>query len=288
MNQICYWKIGKNVFESDSFNSSTIESRIEDLHDAFADPNVKCILTVIGWFNSNQLLKYIDYDLIKKNPKIICGFSDITALNNAIYTKTWLVTYIGLHFSTFAMEKEFDYNLKYFKKCLMENKKYEIKSSSTWSDDAWYKDQDNRDIIRNEGCWIINEWTAKWTIIWGNQCTLNLLQGTEFMPSLKWTILFLEDDDEAHIAIIDRDLQSIIHLPWFQGVKWIVIGRFQKETAMTRELLTQIIKTKKELEWIPVIWNADFGHTNPMFSFPIGGTIEIEAEGKGSIRILEH
>jgi muramoyltetrapeptide carboxypeptidase LdcA involved in peptidoglycan recycling len=61
---------GSNVYEQDEFVSSSVESRIKDLHDAFSDTNVKGILTVIGGFNSNQLLKHIDYDLIKKNPKI--------------------------------------------------------------------------------------------------------------------------------------------------------------------------------------------------------------------------
>ena len=65
---------GKNVNEVDIMGSSSIASRVEDLHEAFADKNIKAILTVIGGFNSNQLLSYLDYDLIKKNPKIFCGF----------------------------------------------------------------------------------------------------------------------------------------------------------------------------------------------------------------------
>lgn len=78
----------KNSRELDEINSSSIESRIEDLHEAFRDKNVKAILTCIGGFNVNQILEYIDYSVIENNPKILCGFSDITALLNAIYTKT--------------------------------------------------------------------------------------------------------------------------------------------------------------------------------------------------------
>jgi muramoyltetrapeptide carboxypeptidase LdcA involved in peptidoglycan recycling len=69
---------GKHVNESDAFNSSSIESRIIDLHEAFADINVKAIITAIGGYNSNQLLEYIDWSLILGNPKIFCGYSDIT------------------------------------------------------------------------------------------------------------------------------------------------------------------------------------------------------------------
>jgi len=78
---------GRNVNESDDFNSSSIKSRIEDIHDAFKDKNVKAILTVIGGFNSNQLLNSIDWNLIKNNPKILCGYSDISALQNSIFKK---------------------------------------------------------------------------------------------------------------------------------------------------------------------------------------------------------
>ncbi|PIX68846.1 LD-carboxypeptidase, partial [Candidatus Roizmanbacteria bacterium CG_4_10_14_3_um_filter_39_13] len=104
---------GKHINETDDFASSSVESRIEDLHDAFADENVKAILTVIGGFNSNQILKYIDWNLIQKNPKIFCGFSDITVLNNAIYAKIGLATYSGPHYSTFGQKLHFDYSLEY-------------------------------------------------------------------------------------------------------------------------------------------------------------------------------
>lgn len=108
----------RNCEITDEFASSSIEERISDLKDAFIDKNVKGILTVIGGNNSNQLLKYIDYNLIKNNPKILCGYSDITALSNAIYAKTGLVTYSGPHYSSFGMEKGIDYIIDYFKKCL--------------------------------------------------------------------------------------------------------------------------------------------------------------------------
>ncbi|MDO8668313.1 MAG: LD-carboxypeptidase, partial [bacterium] len=147
---------GKHVEEINSFNSSKIESRIEDLHEAFSDKRVRAILTVIGGFNSNQLLRYIDWSIIKSNPKILCGFSDITALSNAIYAKTGLVSYSGPHYSSFGEKLYFDYSLEYFKKCLMSDDAFDILPSENWSDDAWYKEQDNRQIIKNSGWWVIN------------------------------------------------------------------------------------------------------------------------------------
>lgn len=275
----------KHSEESDEFNSSSIKSRIEDLHEAFSDKNVKGILTTIGGFNSNQLLKYINYNLIKKNPKILCGFSDITALGNAIYKKTGLITYSGVHFSSFGMEKGFEYSLQYFKKCLVDKDEFEIEPSKEWSDDEWYKDQEKRTFIKNEGIWLINKGKSEGIIIGGNLCTLNLLQGTEFMPSLKGSILFIEDDDVTNKFEFDRNLQSLIHLPEFKEVKGLVIGRFQKKSEVTKELLTKIIKTKEELSNLPVIANVNFGHTTPICTFPIGGKARIN---KNKIEILKH
>jgi len=282
----------KNCEEDDIFRSSSIKSRVNDIHDAFRDKNVKAILTVIGGFNSNQLLKYLDYDLIRNNPKIICGYSDITALNNAIFTKTGLVTYIGPHFSTWGMKKGFDYSLDYFNRCLTTKNSYRVEESLEWSDDSWYKDQENRNFIKNDGLVIINEGSAEGMAIGGNLCTLNLLQGTEFMPDISDSILFIEDDDQAGDLFsveFDRNLQSLIDQPKFSKVKGIIIGRFQKKTDINIDKLKYVIKTKKELTNIPVVAYMDFGHTSPLLTLPIGGQIKISAKNnKVNFEIMTH
>ena len=280
-----------NAREMDDFSSSSITSRVDDIHDAFRDPHVKGILTVIGGFNSNQLLAHLDYDLIKNNPKILCGYSDITALATAITAKTGLITYSGMHFSTFSMHKETEYNIAYFKKCCMSDDPFFIDASQTWSDDAWFRNQEDRTILQNDGWWVIQEGEGSGMTIGGNLCTLNLLQGTSFMPDLTNTILFIEDDNavDDFVAEFDRNLQSLIHQKDFSGVRGIVIGRMQIASKMTRDILTKILSSKKELAHLPIIANLDFGHTNPLFTFPIGGSVEICAASKNpSIRITQH
>ena len=274
---------GKYVMETDpDYMCATIEHRIEDLNEAFRDKNVKAILTIIGGFNSNQLLDYIDYEAIKENPKIFCGFSDITALSNAIHAKTGLVTYSGPHYSTFGMLKGFEYTLEYFKKIFFEENEFEIVSSPEWSDDPWYIDQENRYFEKNNGMFVINEGKAEGNIVGGNLCTLNLLQGTEYMPNIENKILFIEDDEQAgpiFLMEFDRNLQSLMHLPEFKSVKGIVCGRAQKGSVMTNEKWIKIFKNKPELKHIPIIAGADFGHTNPMFTIPVGGYARLEAKG---------
>jgi muramoyltetrapeptide carboxypeptidase len=281
---------GKHVMENDEFISSSIASRVEDFMGAFQNPNANGIATVIGGFNSNQLLRSIDWQIIQSNPKIFFGYSDITVLSNAIYAKTGLITYSAPHYSTFGQLLHFEYTLDYWKKCLMSDEPFELTPSDTWTDDdAWWSDQQDRNPIPNEGWWILQKGEAEGVILGGNLGTFNLLQGTEYMPDLENSILFFEDDCESQPHHFDRDLQSVIHQPGFSGVKALVIGRFQKASNMTREVLQKIIDTKKELEKIPVIANVDFGHTDPKITFPIGGTCKIlQKGGIPSIFITKH
>ncbi len=190
------------------------------------------------------------------------------------------------------MKKEFEYNLEYFNKCLVGDIEFVVEPSKTWSDDSWYKDQENRTLFENDGYKIIQEGEATGTILGGNLCTFNLLQGTEFMPDLNNSILFLEDDAESpgsDVLNFDRNLQSLIHLPDFKEVKGLVFGRFQIDAETTLEKLKFIVKGKKELRDLPIIADVNFGHTNPLMTFPIGGTASlIIKDNSVELKILKH
>lgn len=278
----------KNCEIIDEFLSSSVEERVEDLHEAFLDKNIKAIFTVIGGHNVNQLLSSIDYEIIKNNPKIICGYSDTTALSNALYHKTGLVTYSGPSYSTLGMEKGIEYSLEYIKKCLFSEDSYQIDNPDKWSDDPWFMDQDNRTFYDDDGIKVIHDGKCEGKIIGGNLCTLNLLQGTEYMPDLSDTILFLEDDEVVTPQDFDRDLQSLIHQKDFHKVKGLVIGKFQIKSKMSEGLLKKIIETKPKLKFIPVLYNVSFGHTTPHICFPIGGSIKIDTFGIVTILIIKH
>ncbi|OQB05988.1 MAG: Microcin C7 self-immunity protein MccF [bacterium ADurb.Bin212] len=282
-------EFAKHIDECDDFRSSSIKSRVEDLHSAFSDTKVKAVISVIGGFNSNQLLSYLDWELIRTNPKIFCGFSDITALNNAIYAKTGLVNYSGPAFSTFGKLRDSDYTIGYFKKCMFNNDPINVEASARWDDRKWWKNQNDAKYFNNKGFRVVYEGEAEGTIIGGNLCTLNLLQGTEYMPSLHNSIVFIEDDYESNAVTFDRDLQSLIHQPDFSGVKGMVIGRFQVASEMTPSLIEQIIRSKKELHSMPIIYDVDFGHTDPKITFPVGGEVNIMTSKKcASITITKH
>lgn len=279
----------ENVEELNEFDSSRITSRVNDLHEAFSDGSVKGVFAAIGGSNCNQLLRYLDWDLIKDNPKVFVVYSDITALQNAMWAKTGLVTYSGPAYSTFGQKLYFDYTLEYFKKCVLDDKGFNVAPSELWSDDRWYLHQEDRKLIENGGWLPVNEGKAQGTILGGNLCTLNLLQGTEYFPDISDSILFLEDDAESKLADFDRDMQSLIHLPNFKAVKGVVIGRFQNASGVKNEHLVKAIASKAELSHIPVLANVDFGHTDPMITFPIGGEARLSvSEKRSALEIVRH
>ncbi|MEK7632759.1 MAG: S66 peptidase family protein [Patescibacteria group bacterium] len=274
---------GDFVDEADELLSATVEHRLADLHNAFRDPNVKAILSVQGGSQSNQLLKLLDYDLIRANPKILCGMSDITALTNAMLKKTGLVTYSGPGFTLFKESTTVGYTLEYFRKALFSEEPIVVEPSLQYSDK-----RGTDDVRKNEGFWAMNPGEAQGILIGGNLITMNMLQGSEFMPDLSGSILCIEDNDKESNRAFANHLQSIINQPNFSGVQGIIIGRFQNGTQMSRELLGKILETKPELRRMPIIANVDFGHTVPTMTFPIGGKAVLKASSASSLEILTH
>lgn len=253
----------KNSREMDEFLSSAIKSRVDDIHEAFLDKNVKMVITCIGGFNVNQILPRLDYDIIKNNPKILCGFSDITALLHAIYARTGLVTYHGPHFCTFGFDKEAEYTQSYFFKAVMNNSDFMIKPSQN-----------------SKQYYIIQEGECEGTILGGNLCTLNLLQGTPYMPDLSDKILFIEDDNimgDYFVPEFDRNLQSLLQVYGADTIRGIIFGRFDSTCKLDENVIRKIISNKISSN-IPVVFGVDFGHVFPMITFPIGGKVKISAK----------
>ena len=243
----------KHSREIDDWNSSSIQSRVEDIREAFLDNNVKAILTAIGGFNVNQILEHIDYDIIKQHPKIF--------------------TYHGAHFGTFGFEIESEYTQKAFFDCVMKEENLTLKPSQT-----------------AKGYNVIQQGTCEGTIIGGNLCTLNLLQGTQFMPQAEDIVLFIEDDNimgDYFIYEFDRNFQSLLQAYGTERIKGVVFGRFDDSCNMSADVINRIISDKLQKS-IPVLFGVDFGHVFPMITFPIGGRVRIKASANPIIEIIKH
>ncbi|MEI5992798.1 S66 family peptidase [Candidatus Enterococcus mansonii] len=264
--------------EQDILGSSSIMSRIKDLHAAFSDDNVKGILTAIGGFNSNELLPYLDFALIKRHPKVLCGYSDITALCNAITAKTGLLTYVGPHFSSFQMDELQDYQTQAFLKATTENHAFTISASLFCSQDEWYLPNPTRTLMPNEWKVYSHSTPVTGTCYGGNLGTFQLLFGTRFLPKLERSILFVENAEEDDYRDFARGLASLLQV--VKHPRALLIGRFPKETGMTEERLLAILSKYPLLREIPVIYDMDFGHTQPIFTIPIGDKATVDTAKK--------
>lgn len=284
---------GKYIREVDAFGSTTIAHRLKDLHDAFRDPKVRAIITVRGGWNVNQLLPHIDYGLMKKNPKILCGFSDITALSNAICAKAGLVTYSGPNFSQFCYGAKLRYTYDMFEAALMSKAPIDLQASSAWTD-QYFQAGKPWPFRKNPGWRVLHTGKAEGTCLGGNLCTLSLLQGTEYMPTAKNIILLVEDDHETHPRTFDRDLTSLTQQAWFKSVRGVLFGRFQGSAVnegfgpVTAKMLDAIVANNKQLQSLPIIADVDFGHTYPSATLPIGGMIRMQAGKSPRIEIVRH
>ena len=272
----------KNAFSRNQRGCPTDDEKVEDLHEAFMDENVKCVLAAIGGFNSNQLLDKIDWQIIKDNPKIFGGFSDITILNHAILAKTELVTY--------ALPPEDNYSLEYFRRCLFADQPAEfvVQQSETFYDLPWnYDETSPRQALENNRPRVVQSGSAEGVMIGGNLCSLNLLNGTEYFPKIEGDIILcIEDDSYDSIPeTVERNIQSLMQQSFFRQVKAILVGRFQGESRATDGMISDIIISKNIDPKIPVIVNLDFGHTDPKFTYPVGGKCKVVAGDDAKIVI---
>ena len=275
-----YWKerghhvtFARRARELEDFMSPSIAAKVDDIHEAFADPKVKMIISCIGGFNCNRILPHLDYDLIARNPKILCGYSDVTALLNAVHAKTGLVTYHGPHFSTFGLDRSRDYTWRAFTDCLMQSASVQVAPSAQAGEYA-----------------ALQSGVCEGPIVGGNLCTLNLLQGTPYMPDLRGKVLFLEDDNimgEYFCYEFARNLASLLQCRGANEVAGIVFGRFEESCGMDADVMRRIIKDVVPQD-IPVVFGADFGHVFPMITFPIGGRVRVDAGDRAVITLLEH
>lgn len=263
---------GKNIAANDQFGSSSIKERIDDLHDAFADSNVKAILTTIGGLNSNELLPYIDWDLIKNNPKFFIGYSDTTSLHNAIRAQTGLVTYYGPCYSAFKMKELQEYQTFNWEHSMC-NSSYQLLPSNNWSSDLWFDQSKSRHIMPSQ--WhVYNQGYAQGTITGGNIQTYSVQAGTPYLPNVKTPVIFIEQAEGSEALEFSRDLAQVLQM--HSDIKGLVIGRFPTENNVSSDDLLVILDKFPILKTIPVIYHVDFGHTQPIFTFPLGGEVEID------------
>lgn len=259
-------KYSKNLFSNTNEYTSTAKEKAEDINEMFADKNVKMIWCAKGGNNSNSVFEYLDYELIKQNPKIICGYSDITSLTNIITEKTGLVTFSGTNFKTIATD-ETDFSYKQALSRFVDgNLEFEPK------DEEYITLQDGK----SEG-----------ELIGGNLSLTKELVCGKYSIDFTDKILFLEElGYEADPAVVNNSLYYMKQNGVFDKIKGLWIGNYQHESGITLEkIIFDVLENKYKF---PIIKSNNFGHIENKTVIPIGTKAQINTEEKVKIKLVEN
>ncbi len=259
-------KYSKNLFSNTNGYCSIAKEKAEDINEMFADKNVKMIWCAKGGNNSNSTFEYLDYELIKQNPKIICGYSDITSLTNIITEKTGLVTFSGTNFKTIATdETEYSYNevIKRFVEGSLEIGQ---------TDEKFYTIQDG---------------TIEGELIGGNLSLIREMVSGKFSINFTNKILFLEElGIETDPALASNFLYYMKQNEVFDKIKGLWIGNYEHESGITLEkIIVDVIGDKYKF---PIIKSNNFGHIETKTVIPIGTKAKIDTSKNIKIELIEN
>ena len=260
-------KFGKYVFENTLGYGTSPEKRAADINWAFKDDEVKAIMCVKGGEDSNTTLDYIDYEMIKKHPKIICGFSDNTSILNAIHEKAGLVTYHGPTF----------------------------KSLTSWETGYAYK-QFIKTFVEDTESLIMGEPEDEYTTIQAGQATGELVGGNlslftklvcgKYAVNVQDKILSLEElGFEAAPEMVNSNIYYLKQNGIFDRIAGLWIGNYEHPSKVSIE---KIIKNAIGDEYkFPIIKSDNFGHIDKKIIIPIGTKAEINTNEKIKIKLVE-
>lgn len=232
--------------------SGSMEERLAGIHESFADETINAIVCSGGGYGALQLLDGLNYDLVKQNPKPFVGYSDITAILNAIYAKTGVVTYHG------PMG------------CCMSEKVNAITTNAFI--DVVVKGATEVSLAGN----CIKAGSATGVLLGGNMTVFDQLIGTEYMPNADNIILFLEDTLNEKINELDKKLLHLKHSGFLKNVRGIILGEMDKMSdnempfgKNTKQIIAEYLPN------IPAVMNVKCGHEESLLTFPLGETVKL-------------
>lgn len=282
-----------HTLKSPSYVYNHPKERASDLMAAFKDPNVKAIFSTIGGDDSIRMLPYIDFDVIRNNPKIFIGYSD-TTVTHFICLKAGISSFYGPSLlAEFAENvKMHDYTKEHLEITLFNTSTIgDIKPSSYYIDEHLRWDESNKHIKRhhapNEGYELLQgKGIISGNLMGGCIEVLEMIKGTEIWPNLdQWdnTILFLETSEEKPTPdYIEYWLRNYGAIGILNRISGIVFGKpFEmKYYNEYKQSILKIVRDEYQLNDLPILYNLNFGHTAPMFTIPFGAKAIIDCEKK--------
>jgi muramoyltetrapeptide carboxypeptidase len=271
-------KFGNNVGKRSINYSASVNARLDDLHAMFSDKTVQAVFAVRGGYGSAHLLDRIDYSLIRRNPKIFLGYSDITAMHLSIINRAGLVTFHG----PVAVSSYTNYTQAAFRKALFETKP--IGALTNPAESNQLRPEHNLRTIRGG--------KASGQLIGGNLSLITSLMGTEFEIDTRGKIFFIEDVEEQPYSI-DRMLTQLRLAGKLDSAAGIIFGEcadckprdFQPSFASPYSLGEVVDNLLGSLK-VPVLYGLTIGHTADQLTLPLGVKASLDAD-KGLLEISE-
>ena len=279
-------KLAPHAMNSVGYVSDTPENRAADIHEMFRDPVVKAVVAMIGGDHSCHLLPLLDFDLIRENPKILMGYSDVTVLNVAIWAKTGLVTFNGpaLMVELAEYPKVFGYTERHMLEALCSVEPVgQVEPSAWWTEEEldWGEREDltrARSGRASSGWTWLKEGSGEGFLVGGCLESMQHLRATPYWPDLDGAILFLETSEEKpEPERVDGILMDYENMGVFERIRGLLFGRPMCYEPEERKQLREVILERTAGYYFPVVVDMDFGHTSPMLTLPVGCRALVDA-----------
>ncbi|MFE0348883.1 S66 peptidase family protein [Streptomyces griseoluteus] len=262
----------------------TPAQRADELNALFVDPSVRAIVASIGGYNSNALLPLLDFDALHRDPKFVVGYSDITALHLGILSQAGVVS---LHGPTLLPElAEFPVpqpaSGQEMLRFLSGNWEGALPQVLEWTDEFLQWDQDDvrpRRMAHGPDQRWAGTGRASGPLIGGNLETIEALLGTPYLPSLTGAVLFWETCSTS-LGLIERSLDHLEQAGAFADLAGVVVGRTFRAPPELAIGIERTVLSRHGSGGIPVVLNADIGHTDPMLTLPIGHQATLDADAR--------
>lgn len=271
-------KVGAHLLDRHGYLAGDDKARADDINQAFGDRSVAAVHAIRGGWGSARLLPYLDFDSIRRNPKVLIGYSDITALLLSIQAKTGLITFHG----PIGMGRWDAYSLDYYKRVLFNGEQVTYANKQGLSDRNALTQIDFRTQPITPG-------KARGRLLGGNLSIIAAIMGSSYVPDWENTILFTEDVHEDFYRI-DRMLTQLKLAGVLGKIKGFVFGSCSEcgpgdgnYGALTLE---EIFADHIKPLGVPAWQGAMIGHSQPQWTLPVGAQVEIDADA-ATLKLLE-
>jgi muramoyltetrapeptide carboxypeptidase len=269
-------RIGPHVLNRHGSLGGDDRDRAADINAFFADPAVKAVLPTRGGWGSSRLLPLLDYEAIRRNPKVVMGYSDITALLNGIHAQTGVVTFHGPN----GGGRWDEYSLDFVRRVVFNGEAVTFGNPKTTDDKNVLTQIDDRTRTITPG-------RARGTLLGGNLTVLTAILGSPYVPAFDGSILFIEDVGEEYYRI-DRMMTQLAIAGVLGRIRGFIFGTCSECTpgeGYASFTLEEILNDHIAPLGIPAWQGAMIGHGMPQWTLPVGGDVEIDA-GAATVTML--